>query len=261
MPSPFPGIDPYLEAQGRWTDFHPRLIALACDELAESLPDDYVAQIGERLDLVTPAEGWPVGSYPDVAVVGPPTGSDDEGGISAAGITGWNPVTIPYVIELEEARHTWIEILHLPEQRLVTAIEVLSPSNKSGGGAAEYRAKRDRMMASGANFVEIDLLIAGRRITLRQPPPKGDYLVLVSRADRRPNCEVSTWSIRQMPPTIPIPLAPGDPDVLLDLAKIVTLAYERGRYHRLIDYLRPLGLPLGPDDRQWAEERARTAPG
>jgi hypothetical protein len=94
---------------------------------------------------------------------------------------------------------------------------------------------------------------------MKKPMPTGDYYALVARAQRRPNCDVYAWSIRQPLPTIPIPLKVRDADVSLNLVNAFALAYERGRYARTIDYSRPLDLPLQPKDRVWAKQIATKA--
>lgn len=65
------------------------------------------------------------------------------------------------------------------------------------------------------------------------------------------------WSIRRPLPAIPIPLRAPDPDVWLDLAAVFTTTYDRARYGRVLDYRRPLDLPLLDEDRIWAYEAAR----
>jgi hypothetical protein len=82
---------------------------------------------------------------------------------------------------------------------------------------------------------------------------------VVARAERRPDCDVFAWTVRDSLPVIPIPLLPPDSDILVDLAPPLASVYERGRYARLIKYHAPLDLPLAPEDRAWAEELARTA--
>ena len=126
--------------------------------------------------------------------------------------------------------------------------------NKAGAGRVEYLDKRDALIDRPVNLVELDLLTGGRRLPMQRPMPVGDYFALVARAERRPDCDVYAWSIRQSMPLIPIPLRAPDPDVLLNLADAFTLAYQRGRYARLIDYARPLDLPLRPEDKGWAEQ-------
>ncbi|MBX6316783.1 MAG: DUF4058 family protein, partial [Isosphaeraceae bacterium] len=142
---------------------------------------------------------------------------------------------------------------------LVTVIEVLSPTNKTGSGREEYLEKRRELIDRPVNLVELDLLLGGRRLPMAEPLPPGDYYALVSRAERRPQAEVYAWTIRQPLPTIPIPLRPPDPDVPLDLAAIFATAYERGRYARSLDYGAPLTVPLAETDRLWAEGLARRA--
>jgi hypothetical protein len=121
--------------------------------------------------------------------------------------------------------------------------------------------KRNALLHEDVNIVELDLLVAGRRLPMERPLPAGDYYAFVARAGRRPECEVFAWSVRRPLPTLPFPLLPPDPDVVIDLAPILSSVYERARYVRSIDYSAPLRLPLGPDDRAWAEERARDAGG
>ena len=206
MRSPFPGMDPYLEDQGRWPDFHASTITYCRDALSDCLPDDYVAQMGEAVD---------------------------------------------------EVRDTWIEIRRLPDERLVTAIEVLSPTNKGSSGLTEYLDKRHRLRTQGVNLVEIDLLIAGRRLPMAKPLPPGHFFTIISRASKSEIGDVYAWSMQRPLPKIPIPLEDPDPDVFLDLAEVFALAYQRGRYARLIHYDRPLDLPLHPQDKEWAEMVAR----
>ena len=40
MPSPFPGIDPYIESQHLWEGFHARFVTYLCDALNDVLPED-----------------------------------------------------------------------------------------------------------------------------------------------------------------------------------------------------------------------------
>ena len=107
--------------------------------------------------------------------------------------------------------------------------------------------------------MEFDFLRGGQRLPMGRALPRGDYYALVARAQRRPDCEVYAWTIRDPLPPIPIPLPAPDPDVMLDLGTVFTTAYERGRYARLIDYTAPLALVRKAADRAWAEGIARRA--
>jgi Protein of unknown function (DUF4058) len=257
MKSPFPGMDPYLEDQGRWPDFHSRVITYGCDVVSHALPGDYVAQMGEEVRVVTWREGHDRLMRPDVAIVRPfgSTGSETVGSGMVATL---EPIAIPFAAAVDEVRDTWIEIRRLPDERLVTAIEVLSPTNKGSSGLPDYLEKRLRLRTERVNLVEIDLLIAGRRLPMAKPLPPGDYYAILSRASKTDVGDVYAWSIQRPLPKIPIPLEDPDPDVFLDLAEVFALAYQRGRYARLINYDRPLDLPLHPQDKEWAENLART---
>ncbi len=259
MKSPFPGMDPYLEAQGRWRDFHSGAITYCRDALSDCLPEDYVAQMDEEVRVVSWQEGHDRPMRPDVAVLrhGQSVGEEPAGGVSVATVSLLEPVAIPFAAVSDEVRDTWIEIRKLPDERLVTAIEILSPTNKDSSGRGEYLQKRHRLRREGVNLVEIDLLIAGQRPAMARPLPPGHYFTIIGRATMGETAEVYAWSLQQALPRIPIPLEDPDPDVFLDLAGIFALAYERGRYGRLIDYSRPLDLPLHPQDRAWAESVAR----
>ena len=257
MASPFPGVDPYLESQGRWPDFHGSFLTYTRDVLNDRLPESYVAQLDERIRLVEPPDDDQGALFrPDLAIFR--EGSAPGRHHGPAGAATLTPVTIPEA-DWEEVREVQVKILHLPEQRLVTVLELLSTANKTERGMAEFQAKRLGFLGEWVHQVDLDLLIAGHRIPLRHALPPGDCFAFVSRADRRQDCEVYAWSIRRPLPKVPVPLLAPDPDVWLDLAELFATAYERGRYARLIDYQAPLPLPLAPEDRAWAEELARAS--
>ena len=256
MKSPFPGMDPYLEDQGRWPDFHGRVITYGCDVVSQALPDDYVAQMGEEVRVVSWQEGHDRLMRPDVAIVRHDRSSGPEPG-GGGMVATLEPMAIPFAAAIDEVRDTWIEIRRLPDERLVTAIEILSPTNKGSSGLNEYLDKRYRLRTQGVNLVEIDLLIAGRRLPMAKPLPPGHFFAIISRASKSEIGDVYAWSMQRPLPKIPIPLEDPDPDVFLDLAEVFALAYQRGRYARLINYDRPLDLPLHPQDKEWAEQVAR----
>lgn len=192
MPGPFPGIDPYIEAQGLWPDFHTRFITYCCDALLDRLPDDYEAAIEEQIQLFESGEEERSHAIrPDVAIVegGPPAGVPRTR--QAAGGMVLEPVTIPVAfVEMEEHQHTWIEIRRLPERSLVAVIEPLSPTNKYGPGRSAYLRKREHCLRLPIHLVELDFLLAGQRLPMGRPLPAGDCFAIVARAGRRPDAEV-----------------------------------------------------------------------
>jgi hypothetical protein len=255
MPSPFPGMDPYLEDPAYWRDFHSRFINACSELLSERLPDAYEARIDETLRLVEHAPDRSTTPLPDVAVTrGAPAGK--TGGTHPGTVSTLDPVDNLLPTEAEEVRERWIEIRHRPERSLVTVIEILSPTNKEEGGYWEYREKRRGLLKQRAHLVEIDLLLSGRRHELRNPLQKGDYYAYVAREDRRPKVEVYAWDLRDPLPTIPIPLKAPDPDIGLDIAAVFAITYERGRYARSLRYDAAPPASLDAQGAQWARERA-----
>ncbi len=188
-----------------------------------------------------------LGFRPDVSIVREervPVTSKEQGGVGTL-----EPVAIPPARkDLDEVPERWIEIKRLPDLALVTVIEILSPTNKSGLGRSQHLQKRRELLDQPVHLVEIDLLLRGLRLPVGGPLPPGDYYAFVSRAEKRDSSDVYAWSIRRALPAIPIPLSPPDPDLSLDLAAVVARAYDQGRYHRLIHYADPLDLPLALDD-------------
>ena len=242
MPSPFPGIDPYLESQGYWPDFHASLTTYCRDALNDVLPESYEARLGEQLRLVERREPQGRTVLPDVSVL------------------TLEPVTIDLPVEeIEEVRDLWIEIRHRPDRDLVTAIEILSPTNKLGECYWQYQTKRRSLIRQNVHLVVLDLLVRGQRLPIGHELPAGDFFAFVSRADRRSKCEVYAWSVRHCLPNIRIPLRSPGPDVVLELPATFALGYDRGRYAWALDYAAPLDLPLAAVDRAWAEEHARAS--
>jgi len=249
MASPFPGMDPYLEDPGYWPDFHQRFIVEWCDAIAERLPANYEARLAETVNLVQMDPELVKRILPDIAVSR--QRGKGRGKAAKAGTLTLEPVTIPHQL-LGEVPQTRIEILQRPDRTLVGVLELLSPTNKTGDGHLEYRAKRNAIRGRRVHLVELDLLVGGQRLPLAQPLPPGDYYALVTRADRRSECEVYAWTVRDRLPTIPIPLKAPDADVLVDLAKVFETTYARGRYAPSLPYGKDLVAPLKPADAQWA---------
>lgn len=251
MTSPFPGVDPFVESQGYWPDFHSTFVAYWRDALNDLLPDHYEARVDERVSLVELSPDRIKRIEPDLALLR--RGTAPAAALAPTGVATLEPVTIPLLIE-EEERQTFIEILRRPGRTLVAVLELLSPSKKEEPGRAVYLDKRNTLLRQMVHVVELDFLLGGRRLPFGAEPPAGDFYAYVARADRRPNCDIYAWSLRQPLPTIPIPLLPPDADVRLDLAEIFRTTYERGRYRKSIDYA---ALPPGvrSEDQDWVMER------
>ena len=51
MPSPFPGMDPYIEATRQWRNFHSRYVPALAEALFVGLPDRYIVKVAEDVYL------------------------------------------------------------------------------------------------------------------------------------------------------------------------------------------------------------------
>lgn len=251
MPSPFPGMDPYLEDPALWPDVHFGLIASIRRRLQPQLAPRYYAHLGERLYI----EDVRHALYPDVTVLRAPAPAPPErrGGTLVAD----EPVILPFSLQ---HREPFLEIRATSSHEVVTVIEVISPANKSSGGRGrdEYRQKQDRVMASQANLVELDLLRRGAPVVMAPPVElvtlkQYDYVVSVNRAAARDQAEVYAFTLRERLPRVRIPLRSPDPDVVLDLPAVLAECYEEGLYALRVDYRNPPGISLSPGDAPWAE--------
>jgi hypothetical protein len=241
MGSPFLGMDPYIEAFGLWKDFHSKLIGEMEPTLSGIVPDRYVVRTGERSYVAIDGPGGAEGQafVPDGAL-------DSVGG--------------PQAMVTAEYREVFVEIYQTdPQRRLITGIELLSPSNKRPGtkGWRLYHRKRQVYLRGHAHFVEIDLLRRGRRMPMVSAWPDSPYYLVVCRKPHAPRCTV--WPAHFLRPLSPIPisLAPPDADITLSLQPLVEAVYARSHFDPDIDYHRPLNPPLGPAETVWLEERLR----
>jgi hypothetical protein len=162
-----------------------------------------------------------------------------------------------------EFEEKFIDIFEVkPERRLVTSLEVLSPSNKRRRslGWKKYLRKRQALLLGKANLVEIDLLRGGDRMPMLDAWPGSPYTALVARDTEALHCRVWRAFFDHPLPAIPVPLRQPDPDIPLALQPLVDAIYERGRYHEEIDYARPLEPLLRPEEAAWLEQRLRRGP-
>jgi hypothetical protein len=248
MKSPFPGMDPYIEASGLWEGFHTRLIAKIDEAIARILPRGYTTDIAVRSYVVlVQSEGKKeILAKPDVAVTQPATAKRPRkkpGGVAVADPREDAESVQMRAFIAEEFEERFIEIYAQREERLlVTCIEVLSPSNKRRDteGWKEYKRKRQAMLLGQANFIEIDLLRGGSKMPMLTAWPNSPYSLLVSRMGDAAYCRVwKAYFDRPLPP-IPVPLLSSDPDLTLDLQPLIDDIYSLGRYDEQISYGRPL---------------------
>lgn len=250
MPSPFPGMDPYLELGPRWPDLHQRLITYSSELLQPQLLPKYIARIDERIELI------PYGSefIPDVMVVEPPR-KLSETKVSYGSLVADEPQTIRVLDD--ERRVPYIQVVSVASGEVITLVEILSPANKTGRGRDQYFEKQDEILDSPVNFIEIDLLSRPTATYARffevSSPHDWRYIVSVSRPQRRTSVEVYAIPLRDRLPRCKIPLLPEDDDVVLDLPTILARCYQVGGYHLLLDYSKPPPVSLSKAEEEWME--------
>jgi hypothetical protein len=250
MPSPFPGMDPYVERPAVWSQFHGEFVYKIRKHVADALPANLTAIVDRHVYVVEPDENPVPFGMPDTFV------SDDgsvmsDGGPAIALLPAPVRVTLPRV---RREGNRFIRIVDEDGQRVVTVIEVLSPSNKRTGEDRDaYLAKRGEYLASGLNMVEIDLLRGGLRMPV-DVPPAADYLVLVSRAAEYPAAGIWPFGVRDPFPTVPVPLGRETAELALDLSVPFREAFHDGHYGRLVKYARPPVPSLREPDATWARE-------
>jgi len=250
MPSPFPGMDPWLEDPDIFPDLHDSLIFLMKEALNAVLPPGYVA-ISNRLVWTEEDQR----RIPDVSVLN---------GFSADGYSEYD--TFPGLVALaiephpELHEHKYLEIKTDGGDRLITAIEVLSPSSKIAGsdGQKAYLAKQHEFRSKDVNLVEIELLRAGSHTTAipleRLETIKGpfDYHIAVTIITDVVRQYATTLTIKDRLPCIGIPLDRPHTPAIIDLQQLLNKAYDSGRYAQLTKYLLPPKPPLTRDAQQWA---------
>jgi len=256
-------MDPFIESCGLWEDFHTHLIEKIYDALAEIAPEGYAVRTGERsyVVLVQSDDEQSHSFIPDVGItltsrLKSQTDLNPKS-VVAESAGEFEPIEIRPFIE-EEYRETFVEIRTADtSQRLVTTIEVLSPSNKRQGsqGWNLYARKRQGILLSDVHLVEIDLLRGGQRMPMVDPWPTSPYVFLVARQYPAKNCKAwPAFALRPLP-SIPVPLAKPDPDLMLDLQPMVEAIYRRSRYFLSIDYTKPPVPPLQPQESDWLKEQ------
>jgi len=232
------------------------------DQMAPLLRPRYIASTGERV-YVEGLDPRPI--LPDVWLR---RTRPEGGGLAVADAA---VVDEPVVVEVPdmEIHEPYIEILDRESgMRVVTVIELVSPSNKyAGPGRDAYLAKQQEIVHSDVHLVEIDLLRYGPHVlAVPEARLRGrfvyDYVMSVNRANKpRNRFEVYPRSVRQRLPRIRVPLAGDDPDVQLDIRAALKQAYEAGSYRDRIDYHAACQPPLDRDDQTWAEGVVRSSGG
>jgi hypothetical protein len=233
MSIPFIGMNPRLESPDLWTEVHHRLISAIAIHLGPTLRPKYRVAIEKRVYFSEGDQAVEVG-IPDAAVL---TAVQTRPSSSTATLEPQTDdsvsVTLPMTSEVKEG---YLEIREISTGRVITAIEVLSPTNKRAGyGRNTYEAKRQKLLASQSHLIEIDLLRYGKPMALLNTPTKTDYRILVSRSEDRPQARLYGFDLGQPIPPIIVPLEPGDTEPILDLQALLNEIYDQASFDLTIE--------------------------
>jgi hypothetical protein len=209
-------MDPYLEDDKLWPDFHKALVAALYQALQPNLGDRYRARVGQRHYVTEQA-------------------------------------LFTSVIR-DEHHEEFIEVRQRCDGRLVTLLDVVSPANKTLSAArTAYLEKRQEAKGAGASLVEIDLILQGQP-TLeysRDGLPDWDYAVTVTRCTQPERYEIYTATLQKKLPRFRLPLAADDRDSVLDLQTVFNRCYDQAGFAAKIDYGCDPVTALADDDRKW----------
>jgi hypothetical protein len=267
MPSPFPGMDPFLETNPIFQELHTQMLAHMQALLQPQLRPKYVARLERHL-----SEGsvWdaPQGAVslerkePDVTIVRRSADRKHTGSTAPLARPAASAVEELEADELELRKQRRIVIYVQDRPRLaVMGIELLSPGNKQPGAIAQerYLEKRASALHGGLHWVEIDLLRGGARPPIPVPVPESaDYLCYVAQATPRGwNHLLYAWALRDPLPVLPIPLL-GEDQAQVDLGECFAVAYDRIAADDEVDYgAAPPPPPLSKSDSAWLGQLLR----
>ena len=253
MPSPFPGMDPYLEHPELWPGMHKLLISEIFRFLSPQLRPKYLVSLEVRI-YKTADEDLSVISLPDVTVRQPQTATETTESNVAVAALPTQPLTViipmPYTV-----REGYLEIRERETKELITVIEILSPTNKrTGKGRQMYEEKREEILGSRTHLIEIDLLRRGRKMPVIGNDIESHYRVLVCRGNRRPRADLYAFNLQNPIPAFPLPLRSGDTEPVINLQELFTQIYDIASYDLKIDYRNwEVIPPLSEADTIWAD--------
>lgn len=257
MPSPFSGMDPFLEGY-LWVDVHQRLANQISAQLAPLISPRYVSRLAVSVLEDETGEVEINVMYPDVEIIEPNRKRMPRVVRETAVALLPTPVleaTPSIVVRTNlKYRQVSVEIRDAGKNELVTSIEILLPVNKRVPGFAKYWAKRQRLYEAGVHLLEIDLLRRGTRVFTHDEFAQAPYLVALTRAF---GSKTRAWPthLQDKLPTVIVPLRAQDPDILLDLQAAFTTIYDVARYDLTIDYAaKPPPPELSTRDAKWMRE-------
>lgn len=256
MPSPFPGIDPYLEHPDLWPGLHHWLIIEIARWLSPQLRPKYRVAVEVRM-YETSGENSLLVGIPDVTVKHRRTATNLTNTNVVVAAPSAQPARVTGPVP-ELIKEGYLEVREVRTEEVVTSIEILSPTNKrSRKGRQMYEEKRHQVLGSRTHLVEIDLLRMGEPMPFLGNNIESQYRILVCRGDCRPYADLYAFNLQDVIPLFPLPLRSGDIEPVVDLQTLLSGVYDMSGYDLVIDYTQEPVPPLSESDAAWADARLR----
>lgn len=256
MPSIFPGMNPYLEHPELFPGLHHWLIIEIARFLSAQLRPKYRVAVEVRMYETADDSSLIIG-IPDVMVKARQNVSDVNTTNVAVVVPLTEPVkvTVPIPIIIKEG---YLEVKEVGTEQLITTIEILSPTNKRPGkGRKVYEKKREQVLGSQTNLVEIDLLRKGKPMPMFGNHIQSDYRILVCPGNRRPIADLYAFNLQDVIPAFPLPLRSGDNEPVIDLQVLLNEIYDASGYDLVVDYGQEPVPALQETDAVWSDTLLR----
>ncbi len=164
-----------IEAARMWSFFHKDWLLQMRTAIRQQLPSEYRVFVESEAVIVSPdpTETDRV-LLPDVAVAHKSADARQLGNVT----NGATATVVEAEDTCEMETHYSLIIRRAPENRVVAAIELLSPSNKGVGNRLDeqkHLRKRDDYLDAGVSLLEIDPLTQGHRTVPVAIPELADF--------------------------------------------------------------------------------------
>jgi hypothetical protein len=258
MTSPFPGMNPYLENPDLWSEVHHRLITAIAIAIAPPLRPKYRVAIEKRIYRMNTEDSILIG-IPDLAILKQVKNDNKDlisshtGVMTLAKETENRSVTVTLPLPLE-IKQGYLEIREVSTGKVITVIEIISPTNKiTKEGRKAYLNKREKLLASDTNLIEIDLIRSGEKMPILTNIPETDYRILVVRNDQLPSAQLYGFDLRDTIPDFTIPLQSNETELELNLQNLLLEIYEQAGFDLTLDYSHDPVPNVLEKDRKWLD--------
>ncbi len=254
MKYPFPGMNPYLENPDLWSEVHHRLITAIAIAISPFLRPKYRVAIEKRTYRMSTEDAILIG-IPDLAILSAKQKSNSSTtAIATLPSDTENKsiiVTLPLPLEIKEG---YLEIREVSTGKVITVVEVLSPTNKrTKSGRKSYLEKREKILQSNTNLVEIDLIRNGDKMPILTNISDTDYRILIVRSHHLPSAQLFAFTVREAIPNLTIPLEQQEQEIELNLQNLLLEIYEQAGFDLTLDYNQPPVPELLVKDREWMD--------